>query len=72
MSHLGDKLNLIICFTVLIWGISSCVWDAKETEKESKNHPNILFITTDYQRGIDGPSLGSRLIKFFVFLFHKV
>jgi hypothetical protein len=72
MSHLGDKLNLIICFTLLTWGISSCVGDTNETKKESEIHPNIIFITTDYQRGVDGPSLGSRLIKFFVFLFHQV
>jgi arylsulfatase len=63
MSHLGDKLNLIICFTVLTWGISSCVWDTNETKKESKNHPNIIFITTDYQRGVDGPSLGSPFLE---------
>ena len=29
----------------------------------NKNRPNILVITTDYQRGVDGPSLGSPFLK---------
>ena len=38
-----------------------------ESQRSSTSHkaykPNILFVTTDYQRGVDGPSLGSPFLK---------
>lgn len=44
---------------VLTSGASPRLWRSKETGKDKKSRPNILFICTDYQRGVDGPSLGT-------------
>jgi len=34
-----------------------------EVKMKKKSQPNIMLITTDYQRGLDGPSLGSPFLK---------
>ncbi|MHC4147469.1 MAG: sulfatase family protein [Planctomycetota bacterium] len=49
-------------------GISGCrISRATSSSKSDKGRkwgkPNILFVTTDYQRGVDGPSLGSPFLR---------
>ncbi|HUV67792.1 MAG TPA: sulfatase-like hydrolase/transferase [Sedimentisphaerales bacterium] len=49
-------------------GISGCEVSKSTDSFECRSRcewgkPNILFITTDYQRGVDGPSLGSPFLK---------
>jgi hypothetical protein len=49
-----DFLVAVGCGLLLSGFVAPCAFSA-----QSPKRPNVLFICTDYQAGVDGPSLGS-------------
>ena len=63
-----DLLKGLGAMSLYALGVSRCKTPrqsslSKRSNKDGFDKPNILFVTTDYQRGVDGPSLGSAFLE---------